>query len=116
MTTDIKHTSNQTASRHTPGPWVIAGSQIHDRVTFFDENGARTGETPNSIAEVHAMPFGEQEANARLIAAAPALVEALERIIEILPSGSQPWEANSQEVLARETALAAIAEAKGLAA
>lgn len=44
------------------------------------------------------------------------MLEALERIVEILPSGTQPWEANSQESLARETALVAIAEAKGLAA
>lgn len=62
---------------HTPGPWFVVGREIHDRITEFDESGARIGSTPNSIAEIHVMPFGNQEANARLIAAAPEMADAL---------------------------------------
>jgi hypothetical protein len=110
MATDFKHTSNQTASSHTPGPWV-ADSHGHILAHGGTTNVASTWTTPDGN-----YPEGRPyKANARLLAAAPALLEALERIVEILPSGSQPWEANSQEILAREAALAAIADAKGLA-
>jgi hypothetical protein len=63
--------------KHTPGPWFIVGDYIHDRQTFFDESGARIGETPNSICEMHAVPFGKKDANIRLIAHAPDMYEAL---------------------------------------
>jgi len=70
---------------HTPGPWVAVGNEVHDKATLFDERGARMGETPNRIAVVE-YPYGEvdyahdatKEANARLIAAAPELADALE--------------------------------------
>lgn len=71
---------------HTPTPWFLAGSEIHDRPTTYDANGARTGSTPNSIAEVHVMPFGEQDANAAFIVHAcnnhARLVEVLEEVLE----------------------------------
>lgn len=71
-------------TQHTPGPWVAVGVEIHDMAASFDEHGARVGDTPNRIARVE-YPYGEvdyrhgatKEANARLIAAAPELADAL---------------------------------------
>lgn len=65
--------------KHTPGPWEAIGLQI------FESN--RAGKKPNrKIAELCHDKMGyadpapgeaEQAANARLVAAAPALLEAL---------------------------------------
>lgn len=89
---------------HTPGPWQIVGSEIHDRRCSFDEFGARTGSTPNSICEVHIVPHAATDANARLIAAAPDLLAELE-IIHANAAESPEW--------IRRHAAAAIAKAKG---
>lgn len=81
---------------HTAGPWhafppinlveassnaVIVrgvGWEIHDRLAFTDESGARIGDTPNMVALVtHPYPATEQGPNARLIAAAPDMLAAL---------------------------------------
>ena len=69
-------------SKHTPGPWIAAGPSFGDPLPRYtteivtereDEDGAAT-----SICE---LPFhhhdDENEANARLIAAAPELLELL---------------------------------------
>lgn len=63
---------------HTPGPWVVAGDSIHDRETKYESDGARTGDTACRIATTEIMARqGEQEANARLIAAAPDMLKML---------------------------------------
>jgi hypothetical protein len=70
-------------SKHTPGPWILVGSEVHDRPTRFDDDGVRVGETPCMIASASIMPNkGQREANARLIAAAPELLEALRNMVE----------------------------------
>ena len=98
-------------SKHTPGPWEANGYHIRQRVT-----GTR------SIAEVaytgpHHTPPHEypkscrlvDEANARLIAAAPDLLEALEAIM-----GSDLFEWNGSAAFwLQDKVKAAIAKAKG---
>ncbi len=98
-------------SKHTPGPWEANGYHIRQRVT-----GTR------SIAEVaytgpHHTPAHEypkscrlvDEANARLIAAAPDLLEALEAIM-----GSDVFEWNGSAAFwLQDKVRAAIAKAKG---
>lgn len=97
-------------SKHTPGPWEANGYHIRQRVT-----GTR------SIAEVaytgpHHTPPHEypkscrlvDEANARLIAAAPDLLEALEAIMD-----SDLWEWNGSAAFwLQDKVKAAIAKAK----
>ena len=73
-------------AKHTPGPWEVVGSRIctvgndRERVTLAktEPSGAFTMST-------------EQTANAHLIAAAPAMYEALRRLHDVLdtrlPSG-----------------------------
>ena len=76
-------------SKHTPGPWIGAGPSFGDPLPRYtteivtereDEDGAAT-----SICE---LPFhhhdDENEANARLIAAAPELLEALQDAVAAL--------------------------------
>ncbi|HCF4362572.1 TPA: hypothetical protein NIE75_005283 [Pseudomonas aeruginosa] len=66
-------------SKHTPGPWFING---HERYTKYVE--ARIG--GGLVQEVAACGPTEkpeqQEANARLCAAAPELLEALQACIQ----------------------------------
>lgn len=56
-------------SKHTPGPWVADGAQIFKSNTEGDTN----------IAQANGFRFDREtvEANARLLAAAPELLELL---------------------------------------
>ena len=68
-------------SAHTSGPWVIArtsGMQI-----YVTQPQDRPGRAPGYYAEVRRFTANhdEVEANARLIAAAPDLLDALELIL-----------------------------------
>lgn len=92
-------------NKHTPGPWFITGT-----MTKYVE--ARIG--GGLIQEVASCGpteadngYGEQQAaNARLIAAAPDLLEALEILVELAGTGC-----NIDGTIAM--AKAAIAKAKG---
>ena len=81
-------------SKHTPGPWIGAGPSFGDPLPRYtteivtereDEDGAAT-----SICE---LPFhhhdDENEANARLIAAAPELLEACKVALGIIGFGAE---------------------------
>ena len=58
-------------AKHTPPPWVVA-------------NGVQIRSERHQIAKVWMMRNGEGNANARLIAAAPELLEALEEALNQL--------------------------------
>ena len=66
---------------HTPGPWKIYDEQVLDyprRVAI-----QTVGKYPETLADLRLSSTGELpvNANARLIAAAPELLAALERIV-----------------------------------
>jgi hypothetical protein len=72
-------------SKHTPGPWIAYGDEVHDRPTNFDENGSRIGNTPNLICTVE-YPYSDprgQLANALLIASAPCLLAFVESLLKL---------------------------------
>lgn len=78
---------------HTPGPWFVAnGNEVHDRLTRYDEHGARIGDTPNRIAVVE-YPYMDEAgktANANVIAAAPQMHEAVrlfQKFFDDMPRG-----------------------------
>ena len=94
-------------SKHTPGPWVV-GNQ--DPLNFGVQRGCGT----EPIGFVYGPSFPEHSevgqralANARLIAAAPELLEALQYMLNVCPAiDAQGEEAHYQ-------ARAAIAKAEG---
>ena len=62
--------------KHTPGPWECDGDLVH-------KDGFQI-----AIVESHYEDYVElQQANARLIAAAPELLEALQHIQRCIPLG-----------------------------
>ena len=94
-------------SAHTPGPWVTIRSGMRDNsaVATIEEKPPEM-EEPNYwlVAQANTLR-DEWEANARLIAAAPDLLEALEMLLEFPKTGP-----------AITAARAAIAKATGSAA
>jgi hypothetical protein len=91
---------------HTPGPW----GRHNGIIALIDENNIRT----KRIARVdYRMGPDEREANARLIVAAPDLLEALDKLLTltVFELGSnadrEPWKRNI------ERSRAAIAKAEG---
>jgi hypothetical protein len=71
-------------SKHTPGPWV---QTPWDSTAIFD---AKNLQVP--IAQTYPADTSqkEAEANARLVAAAPQLLEALEGVIADVEKGYEP--------------------------
>ena len=92
-----------TMSKPTPGPWQLAG---------YAQGGRFVGQAPDGILGV-ALAFGdttvEQDTNAKLIAAAPELLEALKLAVPIILSALAFVDCNAQLRLAR----AAIEKAEG---
>lgn len=84
-------------SKHTPGPWKVAGP-IGAAIWITDES------SNNQIAAVYGKSqTAGADANARLIAAAPELLEALKEVVVISDREHTAW------IKAR----AAIAKAEG---
>ena len=66
--------------KHTPGPWIVMGNQRNGHYDFV-------------------LPMAEDKdfhANARLIASAPELLEALKNCINALYGGYSPHDAIEQ--------------------
>lgn len=92
-------------SKHTPGPWYWAPKA--DGAVFIKSDDTRP--LHKTVAQVASNELSAMEANARLIAAAPELLEALRDVTEYL---------ENNRVTAREAALlrsatAAIDKAEG---
>ena len=116
------------SGQHTPGPW---GDGIHHRTRSGGREVAHVharGRTPPDIVPIAAVPLGvegygfeEGCANARLIAAAPDLLSAVEELLAAfsdekeqrmrLPLPSVPEYERCEEALA--IARGAIAKARG---
>lgn len=107
----MTRTKEQTKTTHTPGPWR---AQDDFGTVFTTSDPVRGTGSTNAIAKAFnrltahgsdVEPGDEQAANARLMAAAPELLEALEYIVGWGPN----WDAEKARDMARE----AIAKAKG---
>lgn len=89
--------TDQTTERrpsHTPGPWS------NERIWDTPEtriHARRDGGVPVALAEVFTMwNPGEKEANARLIAAAPDLLDALRELLAAWMTSMPPYEAGKE--------------------
>ena len=63
---------------HTPGPWKYLGQ---------NEESCFVGLGPDHKIAVGGFTWNDAEANARLIAAAPELLEALQMVLDYLNTG-----------------------------
>ena len=88
-------------SEHTPGPWCVSDGNLL-RVTNINKKH------PVVVCGVHrngkygGKVCGDPLANARLIAAAPDLLEALQNAVNHLEGGSARWRAQDAIRLATE--------------
>lgn len=98
--------------RHTPGPWHTDAVMGEDRHEICAEPTTESG-NPNVIATVFcdlldpspAIGLTEANANARLIAAAPELLDALQELVH------HPYDSEGRNLAALDRARAAIAKA-----
>ena len=95
-------------SGHTPGPWVQKPSAVSDNICIY-AGGKREGYGIGEAWNIN--DNAENFANARLIAAAPDLLAALESIARIDISEVGAWEKVAGRMQA--TALEAIEKATG---
>ena len=99
-------------TQHTPGPWWVDqgvdGLDLPGHVTINAKNKLALAQVVWVMEDdaAEGKPSPEREANARLIAAAPDLLEALENTLKFLVS-------ETCEHPAAVSARAAIAKAKG---
>ena len=90
--------------KHTPGPWEACGKAVHaetGREIVFGSHNTRSGSDE------------EQRANARLIAAAPELLEACREVAEWLDLLKQNYPDMAGLIRGCRKARAAIAKAEG---
>ncbi len=101
-------------TNHTPAPWIICECEDNDAILSIEQDGSKLiDEDPSIIAEVDLQGDGITpeigRANARLIAAAPNLLTACQRILQ-----SIEWRDTYDRMTPEEQAAtlrAAIAEA-----
>ncbi len=74
---------------HTPGPWYRAEQSEYIREDASDNVLARIENGGHVDPDIILIEADQQEANARLIAAAPDLLEALKDIIDLVPTDCQ---------------------------
>lgn len=110
-------------SKHTPGPWTFSRWDQFGEARFYVAQAEGAPYTPNYsdvatlIAETVSSEYVSiQEANARLIAAAPDLLEALQKCTEWMEqlrasgdAGNWQWSDGDEYM----QAIAAIAKATG---
>lgn len=96
---------------HTPGPWVSRNNMVFGGKKCICSNVNAASPTPQNIAEDVAMSI----ANARLMAAAPELLEALQGMIEVYGGqyNDDCLPKSSTELELIQQARAAIAKATG---
>ena len=102
---------------HTPGPWGCDGTEVHaEHLVICNAYRSRTDDEGNWMSSE------EVEANARLIAAAPELLDQLRMAAEFIsghneclsvPSGSGDKEWNEYCIGLLEDCKLAIAKAEG---
>ncbi|EPB8981592.1 hypothetical protein [Pseudomonas aeruginosa] len=83
---------------HTPGPWVSRNNMVFGGKKCICSNVNAASPTPQNIAEDVAMSI----ANARVMAAAPELLDALVNLLPLI----SPLKAESQQVADASAAIA----------
>lgn len=71
-------------TKHTPGPWHVATKRIFGKASVHDVNDGTVAATRIGNRKGYAHTEAEDQANARLIAAAPDLLEHCETLVAAL--------------------------------
>lgn len=93
------------STKHTPGPWFQGTGDyqycVYDKKVWINPDGSRGGDTPNIVVVVSP---ADALADARLIAAAPEMLEALQGLLNALPSATtHPAIKAARAVIAKAT-------------
>lgn len=80
---------------HTPGPWIVCEGDSESQSVFIEQDReCLIDEEPSTIGEIDLSGEGIDKivglANARLIAAAPELLEACKAILRVMETDPQP--------------------------
>lgn len=105
------------SEKHTPGPWQALPPKMGAAITIYAEDGITPICTTASNGSPVTMAMhrsGEVKANARLIAAAPELMEALQEATRCL-AWHEEKHGVGMDAKAVQAARAAIAKAGGAA-
>lgn len=100
-------------TNNTPGPWIVAISDDNQDLLVKAEHGGIIICDCNMYPAKDGTFDDEQEANARLIAAVPDLLEACEKLLGVAHDAKQGAYDIEQAGSAYHAALLAIAKAKG---
>lgn len=104
--------------RHTPGPWEVVGVHVFTKLGAINAHGSKAHDRDgwniatinpwactNQDGEDEDMPVSETMANARLISAAPELLEALTGLLDYVASiegdGDHIHQANARAAIAK---------------
>ena len=87
-------------SKWTPGPWRVAGED-KNFVYALSQSGANSFWAHVQSAGIDRITENEKAANARLIAAAPEMYDALKALVESPNTFSSHDKARAEELLAR---------------
>ena len=108
-----------TNTNHTPGPWTIAGVSLNPHEGHVIESDSADGRTIawtcNSLDNNGEECISQEDiANARLIASAPELLQALENLVASIENVDFSSHAGVYDQIPWAQAEAAIAKAKGV--
>ena len=107
------------SAKHTPGPWSIDRTGEHHGQRPYGISAGKRGPTPKNIVKwrgIASPASAESEANARLIASAPELLEALTVLYADYKALADSGDAGNwrlEDTDSGKQALAAIAKATG---
>ena len=96
------------SAEHTPGPWKIEDGEVG--YALVSPDGTWLADIPSWTGSVETA--SEASANARLIAAAPLLLEALENIVAMAEAETWDKATTGRQILFKDAHLA-IAAARG---
>lgn len=101
-------------SGHTPGPWRFGNASEDQRLVLGEDGGyvcnVQIYQTPRYMGQ---LDEPEREANALLIAAAPDLLEALQKLVDCCDDSDGAQYGTLGTSFVRSIATAAIAKATG---
>lgn len=90
-------------SKYTPGPWKLNHEPNLQRIEIFRANavGSRLQGKQVAVVQFHTLNTAPDEANARLIAAAPELLDLAKRALDFIRVTPEPRLVHTREDLER---------------